>query len=286
MRQSRAQRTKKKSKVSLVLSIVLGIVVVSGIAFFLLTSKDEMEREVQPAEQAQSNHPAEVNEDTPNEGQSDVAPTTDTKQPEPPAVQSQPKNPPQAAIQVDAGGYAVTQGEVIEPSYINGVLVANKKYPLPKTYNPGEDPTAKQAMDTLILAAKQAGYSIVAFSSFRSYDYQKGLYDKYVARDGQVNADRYSARPGHSEHQTGLAFDVGEVGREDLWLTSEFGETPAGQWLATNAHHYGFILRYPKGKEAITGFMYESWHFRYLGVELATKVYESGLTLEEYLSIE
>lgn len=286
MRQSRAQRTKKKSKVSLVLSIVLGIVVVGGIMFFLLTSKDEMEQEVQPVEQGQSNQPAEVNEGTPNEGQSEVSPTADTKQPEATAEEPQPENPPQAAIQVDAGGYAVTQGEVTEPSYINGVLVANKKYPLPKTYNPGEDPTAKQAMDTLILAAKQAGYSIVAFSSFRSYEYQKGLYDKYVARDGQVNADRYSARPGHSEHQTGLAFDVGEVGREDLWLTSEFGETPAGQWLVANAHHYGFILRYPKGKEAITGFMYESWHFRYLGVELATKVYESGLTLEEYLGIE
>lgn len=290
MRKSRAQRTKKKSKVSPILSIVLGIVVVVGVAFFLLTNNDNIEQKGKQEEQTsaeakqQKEQPVEASEEATTEEQPKESSTPKSNKPNAQATET--NHSTNTAVQVDEGGYAVTQGEVTEPTYINGILLANKKYPLPKTYNPGEDPTAKQAMDTLILAAKEAGYSIVAFSSFRSYDYQKGLYDKYVARDGKAKADRYSARPGYSEHQTGLAFDVGEVGREDIWLTSEFGETPAGKWLAANAHRYGFILRYPKGKEEITGFMYESWHFRYLGVELATKVYESGLTLEEYLGVE
>lgn len=280
MRQSRAQRTKKKSEVSLNLSIVLGIVAVGGVMFFLLTSNEE--KTLLNEEEKALQHV----EETTGDSKSNESVVDEVNQVNSQVQEQQIVNETSPPVQVDEGGYIVTQGETTEPTYINGILLANKKYPLPKTYNPGVDPTAKQAMDQLILAAKEAGYSIVAFSSFRSYDYQKDLYDKYVARDGKENADRYSARPGHSEHQTGLAFDVGEVGREDLWLTSAFGETPAGKWLANNAHHYGFILRYPKGKESITGFMYESWHFRYLGVELATKVYESGLTLEEYLGVE
>lgn len=187
---------------------------------------------------------------------------------------------------VDAGGYPVNPIEVKEPTIIEGVLIASKKYPLPKTYNPGEDPTARAALDEMIAAAKVSGFELVPFSGFRSYEYQNTLYTNYVNRDGKEAADRYSARPGYSEHQTGLSFDIGEKGREDLWLTNEFGETEAGQWLVNNAHTYGFILRYPEGKESITGYMYESWHFRYLGKELAQKVYESGLTLEEYLKID
>lgn len=279
MRKSRAQRLKKKSKVPKILSIVLGIVAVCGIIFFLLTSNDSI-KQASPDEQTKVDSSVQSAEELKEKDKPEPIDHNDANE-TPEQV-----NPAPVQIEVDEGGYAVTQGEVVEPTYINGVMLANKKFPLPKTYNPGEDPTAKQAMDQMILAAKEAGYEIVAFSSFRSYEYQKELYDKYVARDGRAEADRYSARPGHSEHQTGLAFDVGEASRKDLWLTSEFGETPAGKWLAENAHQYGFILRYPKGKEAITGFMYESWHFRYLGVELATKVYESGLTLEEYLGVE
>lgn len=186
---------------------------------------------------------------------------------------------------VSASGYIEGQQPPTEPTYIDGILIANKKYPLPATYNKGEDPTTKAAFEEMAAAARLENIELVAFSGFRSYEYQTTLYNNYVKRDGQEKADRYSARPGHSEHQTGLAFDIGEKGREDLWLTSEFGETEAGKWLVKNAHKYGFILRYPKGKEEITGFMYESWHFRYLGVDVATKVNESGVTLEEYLGI-
>ena len=157
---------------------------------------------------------------------------------------------------------------------------------MPSTYNKGEDPVAKAALESMLEAGKAAGFNYNAFSGFRSYEYQTTLYNRYVNRDGKANADRYSARPGYSEHQTGLAFDIGEVNRQDLWLTEEFGETPAGQWLMNNAHHYGFILRYPKGKEHITGFMYESWHYRYVGVEHATTIYNANTTLEEYLNIQ
>ena len=183
-------------------------------------------------------------------------------------------------------GYIVGQKSATEPTFVKGVLIANKKNPLPSTYNKGEDPKARAAFGKMAKAAMENGIELVAFSGFRSYDYQKTLYDRYVKRDGKEAADRYSARPGYSEHQTGLAFDIGEKGREDLWLTNEFGDTEAGQWLAQNAHKYGFILRYPKGKEEITGFMHESWHFRYLEGELATKVFEAGVTLEEYLGIQ
>ena len=183
-------------------------------------------------------------------------------------------------------GYIEGQPPSSEPTYINGILLVNKKYPLPSTYNKGEDPVAKAALVKMLEAGKVAGYEYDAFSGFRSYEYQTTLYNRYVNRDGKENADRYSARPGYSEHQTGLAFDIGEKGRQDLWLTAEFGETPAGQWLMNNAHHYGFILRYPLGKEHITGFMYESWHYRYVGIEQATVIYNEKTTLEEYLNIQ
>lgn len=187
---------------------------------------------------------------------------------------------------VDENGYIEGQKLPSEPTYIKGILVANKKYPLPANYAPGVDQKAELALNTMFTAAKVNGYELTAFSSFRSFDYQKQLYTKYVKKDGQKAADRYSARPGYSEHQSGLAFDIGEIGQEDLWLTEAFGNTEAGQWLHAHAHEYGFILRYPKGKEATTGYMYESWHFRYVGIKLAKEIYEQNVTLEEYLNIQ
>ena len=183
-------------------------------------------------------------------------------------------------------GYIDGQVPPLEPTYINGIMIVNKKYPLPSTYNKGEDPVAKAALVSMLEAGKAAGFDYNAFSGFRSYEYQTTLYNRYVNRDGKEAADRYSARPGYSEHQTGLAFDIGENGRQDLWLTEQFGETPAGQWLMNNAHLYGFILRYPQGKEHITGFMYESWHYRYVGLEHATAIFNAKTTLEEYLNIQ
>ncbi|TKI46459.1 M15 family metallopeptidase [Lysinibacillus tabacifolii] len=188
--------------------------------------------------------------------------------------------------QPDENGYYPNQAMPTEPTYIDGILLANKKYPLPSTFAPGENPEARQALNKMLAQAKQQGFNLVAFSGYRSYEYQTTLYNNYVKRDGQAAADRYSARPGFSEHQTGLAFDIGEVGKEDLWLTEEFGETPAGKWLFEHAAEYGFILRFPQNKEHLTGYMYESWHYRYVGIDIAKKMKEQNVTLEEYLGAE
>ena len=160
------------------------------------------------------------------------------------------------------------------------IIIVNKKHGLSKDYNPGENPTAKAAFvrlrDDMINQGLNVGRS---YSGFRSYVYQKTLYDNYVSRDGQAAADRYSARPGFSEHQTGLVFD----------LTDKSGnlleDSRASQWLKDNAHNYGFIVRFQAGKEASTGYMPEAWHIRYVGKE-AKDIHDSGLSLEEYFGIE
>ena len=112
-------------------------------------------------------------------------------------------------------------------------------------------------------------------SAYRSYDYQVNLYDKYVKRDGKEKADIYSARPGYSEHQTGLCADINTI-------NSSFANTKEAKWLAKNAYKYGFILRFPKDKEDVTGYKYEPWHYRYVGIKVAKIIYEENLTLEEY----
>lgn len=166
-----------------------------------------------------------------------------------------------------------------QPTYIEGVLVVNKSYALPASYNPGIDPDAQSAFDDLAAAAQGDDCTIFVVSGFRSYDYQSQLYESYVAEYGQEDSDRFSARPGHSEHQTGLAFDVNTI-------DDSFADTKEYEWLKAHAHEYGFIIRYPEGKESITGYKFEPWHIRYLGKELAKDVHDSGLTLEEYLGID
>jgi len=163
-------------------------------------------------------------------------------------------------------------------TYIDGILIANKTYALPPDYAPGVNAEAEDAFYKMQAEAHDLGLTLYISSGYRSYDYQAGLYQRYVDRSGKAEADRYSARPGHSEHQTGLAFDLNTI-------SDEFKDTDEGKWVAENCHKYGFIIRYPEDKESITGYMYEPWHIRYLGTETATAVYESGLCLEEYLGI-
>ena len=164
-------------------------------------------------------------------------------------------------------------------TYIDGVLVVNKTYTVPADYTPGglTDDCA-DAFANMQAAAGAEDIILYEASGFRSYETQAGLYDNYVARDGQEAADRYSARPGSSEHQTGLAIDLNDV-------SDTFGDTPEGKWVAAHAAEYGFILRYPEGKEEATGYMYEPWHIRYVGEEFAQKLTDSGLCLEEYFGI-
>ncbi|MDH6532166.1 D-alanyl-D-alanine carboxypeptidase [Aurantimicrobium minutum] len=149
---------------------------------------------------------------------------------------------------------------------------------------PLREPAAR-AVEQLYAAAQSQGVNFGIISAYRDYNTQVALYNKYVNRDGQEAADTYSARPGHSEHQTGLAVDFDDGG--SCYLTACFESTAAGQWLATHAYEYGFVLRYPAGKEAITGFTYEPWHFRYVGVELATEMHNTGIqTLEEFFGLD
>ncbi|MCW2288627.1 D-Ala-D-Ala carboxypeptidase [Leucobacter luti] len=148
---------------------------------------------------------------------------------------------------------------------------------------PLREPAARAA-ESLIAAAAEAGHSVRIISAYRDYATQVGLYSGYVARDGREAADTYSARPGHSEHQTGLVIDLDDHG--DCYLAACFGETPAGAWLAEHAAAHGFIVRYPTGKEAVTGFMPEPWHFRYVGPELAAQLaLEGTTTLEEFFEL-
>lgn len=167
-----------------------------------------------------------------------------------------------------------------DPSYVKGIMIVNKKHGLPANYAPGENAEAKSHLVQLIADMQASGLQVSnSYSGYRSYEYQAGLYQRYVNSYGQQQADTFSARPGYSEHQTGLAFDL-------LSSSGQLLETPAEvNWLANHAHKYGFIVRYQAGKEHITGYVAETWHIRYVGDE-AEAIYNSGLTLEEYLGVE
>ena len=179
------------------------------------------------------------------------------------------------------------------------LLLANKKHSLPSDYEPSDliKPNVKSnkgglslrkeaatALEEMFNKALEEDITLVLGSSYRSYSYQNTLYNNYVAKDGVEKADKYSAKPGSSEHQTGLAVDISDASGAN-YLKQSFKDTKEGIWLKDNAHLYGFILRYPEGKEEITGYMFEPWHFRYIGIEEATKVYKANQTFEEYYNI-
>ncbi|MCR5718737.1 MAG: D-alanyl-D-alanine carboxypeptidase family protein [Oscillospiraceae bacterium] len=165
-------------------------------------------------------------------------------------------------------------------TYVDGILVANKSYALPEDYDPGLLPVTKEAFDALSLAAKGQGLNIYEGSGYRDYAFQVKCYNSMVSGYSKAYADTWSARPGHSEHQTGYTIDCNSIDNE------HFADTPEGKWLAANCYKYGFIIRYPKGKEKITGYNYESWHIRYVGREHAAIIHEQDLALEEYLDID
>jgi len=178
-------------------------------------------------------------------------------------------------------------------------VIVNKGRRLPEGYTPGmlvttamplsrsgillrED--AAKALESLVGGAKSAGLNLMLASGYRSYSYQTNLYNGYVSSQGQTEADRTSARPGHSEHQTGLAADLAPVSRK-CEIEKCFGNLAEGKWLASNAHSYGFIIRYPEGQESFTGYDYEPWHIRYVGAPLAGQIYNSGETLEQFFGL-
>ena len=180
------------------------------------------------------------------------------------------------------------------------LVLVNKTHPMTREYvapdlvtvehcdpNVGNADTKKMrkvaadAIEELIAGAKADGYDIVMRTGYRSYDYQDYLFNSYAANYGEAEANTYSARPGQSEHQTGWCCDVGRLG----YGLNSFDNTAEAAWVADNCWKYGFILRYPANKTDITGYIYESWHIRYVGLEAAKYIYDNQLTLEEYLGI-
>lgn len=180
-------------------------------------------------------------------------------------------------------------------------VLVNKEHSLPHDYEPNDlvvpdvrfpftefdakkqlRKEAAEALEALFQAAEEEGHYLFAISGFRSYERQEVIFASNVERHGEEHANTYSARAGESEHQTGLVMDISSeaVG---LDLVTDFGDTPEGKWVAEHAHEFGFIIRYPEGKESITKYQYEPWHLRYLGIDVATDVYEAGVTYEEYL---
>lgn len=176
-----------------------------------------------------------------------------------------------------------------------GVL-CNKYYALPESYaieslvsvpqhlhaKDGKayllDERALKAYESMYDAAKLDGITLVILSAHRTHAFQKNLYNRYVEKNGQMAADTFSARPGHSEHETGLAVDLNDI-------SEKFDQTKAFKWLDENAHRYGFILRYPKGKTHLTGYVYEPWHYRFVGEVLAEALKTSDMTLDEYYAV-
>ena len=183
------------------------------------------------------------------------------------------------------------------------LVLVNKNYALDSSYAPSDlvlpnvlalgheqnktiylREEASQHLEQLFSAAEQeAGLIFLARSGYRSYETQVSLYQRYVDQNGQEAADRFSARAGHSEHQTGLAIDV-TADSVNGQLTTEFGKTAEGIWLKDNAHRFGYIIRYLEGRESETGYQYEPWHIRYVGVEAATEIYQNNWILEQYLN--
>ncbi|RSD26250.1 M15 family metallopeptidase [Mesobacillus subterraneus] len=207
-------------------------------------------------------------------------------------------------LTLEAGYFNIVQetdGKNVIRNPQNTLSLVNKLFGLPEDYIPDDlvrpnvpfsfgdaklekslmRKEAADALEKMFDAAMSDGIELAAVSGFRSYGRQETLFSAEVQKVGEEKALQAVARPGSSEHQTGLTMDISSK-TNDFNLNEQFGKTKEGVWLAHNAHKFGFILRYPRGKEAITGYMYEPWHFRFVGVKAAKEIYENDWTLEEY----
>lgn len=302
---STEKQDKKKKNVSIAISIIVGVLVLGLLLTMaiLMTSKDKNEPSVTvstdkttatDSDSTNNNNNAPATDAPETSDESDTAQTSDTETTKPEDTETETETdttePATSDSEEPAGndlvgktskGYEITYSDGAYHVNVNGtdIIVANKTYALDPSYNPeGLTSATQTAFNKLIGAAKADGCTIYSVSEFRSYKKQESLYNNYVARDGKAEADRYSARPGHSEHQTGMAIDVNSVDQS-------FENTAEGKWIAAHCSEFGFILRYPKEKEGVTGYMYEPWHIRYVG-PIAADIAASGLTLEEYLGVD
>ncbi|MEG2233337.1 MAG: M15 family metallopeptidase [Oscillospiraceae bacterium] len=255
---------KRKAMLRMLVSFVIFILIIVGIAMLLINVFSSKAAE------------------KPNSG-TDTSQTTGDKPEIPTVLPSEPIVPEEPKVDPDniftpyeRGGAYFVKIDGLE------MLLVNKDYHLSETYGDeygsGLAPEAQEAFDSMQSAANADGLSLWVQSGHRSYDTQQGLFNGYAQSEGEQAASRYSARPGQSEHQTGLAMDINQI-------SSSFENTSEFEWLSENAADYGFILRFMKGKEAATGYMYEPWHYRYVGVQLAHILKDSGLSVEEYIGL-
>ncbi|NLZ46006.1 MAG: hypothetical protein GX896_04875, partial [Clostridiales bacterium] len=188
----------------------------------------------------------------------------------------------ESTITVTGPVTTIPPNETNTETYIGGILIVNKTYGLPKSYNRNGGLTAETqaAFNKMKAAAKANGISLWVASGYRSYERQKTLFESYLNRpnSSQTDVEEYSARPGFSEHQTGMAIDVNSP-------SDSFYGTPEQKWLDQHCAEYGFIIRYPKDKQSVTGYKFEPWHIRYVGVDNAKAITNAGLCLEEYLGV-
>lgn len=221
--------------------------------------------------------------------------------------QKEENQPEQAELTLEAALFneiKVVDGKNIIQNPTNTMVLVNKEFSLPDGYAPGDlvrpnvlfsfgdqdieksylRKEAADALEFMFTEGKKVGIDLFAVSGYRSFDRQVAVYNAEVTKYGEEKAIEAVAFPGSSEHQTGLAMDLSSKSA-NFELSEQFGETTEGKWIAENAHHFGFILRYPKGKEDITGYKYEPWHFRYVGKEAAKIIFEKQLTLEEFFNI-
>ncbi len=206
-----------------------------------------------------------------------------------------------SSVRAISASFSKTQYSINDPASI--WVVVNKGRVLPNSYVPADlvvsnvslsESVASENMhlrrdsaaaaEKLIGAASNGGLKLMLVSGYRSYVTQQSVYSGYVATGGKAYANATSAQPGHSEHQTGLAADLGAVSRK-CQLEVCFGEAAEGKWLAANAYKYGFIIRYQKDKNNLTGYDYEPWHIRYIGSDLAAQIYNNGQTLEQFFGL-
>lgn len=179
----------------------------------------------------------------------------------------------QSATNIDSYTVLVNKFHALPQDYVpkDLVYIGNTSYQMRKV--------AANALEKLIAAANIEGRILIPFSTYRSYSYQNTLYEMYLKKDPIALVDTYSARPGHSEHQTGLACDIRSAGLTANLTDSDY------EWMLENAYLYGFIVRYPKNQSAVTGYQEEPWHIRYIGIEHATRIYNMGITFDEYYDL-
>ena len=204
--------------------------------------------------------------------------------------------PEEAVLQVNMGldrpFYQEPDTLSLSPGEVDTQVLVNKYHALPRDYEPqlvrleglgsgSLAPEAARAFADMAAAARDDGITLRSVSAYRSYATQKATYNRNLSLYSQRFTDTFSARPGHSEHQTGLAVDINSASMLD-----HFENTAAYAWLQENCARYGFLLRYPEGKDAVTGYRFEPWHYRYVGREIATVCMEEGLTLEEYFAAQ